>query len=1308
MKKLVLFILLLFSVVAAFSQAEIRNDGAVHATGNFPVALSKEIKGTSKTVKDTIDRNAIPMTFRDTGMFVYVTSLKKTYQLQDGITNTNWVEFITDTTHLRNDLNNTIATLDYKVPSVSDIPSLLSFQRGNNTSVIVRDTLTGGIFNWVSNAADDGGIYFSALGGGHWARNVDINGVLPEWFGAKRDGVTDDYDAFKLAAKSAQMIRKDVILSSGTYYLNNGDGDKIGRMIITKDVAFVGHNTIIKFSYNGLPLFAFIKSNGGGFSGARFIFTGTTQTSSDYTNKRLNDSMHIPLINTDPADWWAVFCGVGSNNLHFENLSFESNTPGVFPDNNYAHGISTCFYMRGNEETGETTKGLKIINVEFKDMIMGILTSGQENFIFDHLICSRRFGNLTTPPGHIIYLTGSNGWLKKQYNVNGVVSNIHDFGNSIPDGDLPSRDLAPLAIKWVRDTKFINITSNHKEGLIQSLLDVKDCYFENMFFEKKDTLASLSNVINVAGNPNDTIQNNTFKNITVISDSAFVRFTTLTGIPFLNNTFDNVLYKVDVNWNNRQTFQYQAFTINPSIGNSNIFKNIKFYPTKRLGDRYNKLMLIDTGANGTIGDVELMGDNIVSDIVPAIKDTTSVINIKGVPAGDTLFGSKKDGALYLLPTRKVITTNPRIWMGNSYYTEWGGIRTGLNLYSSRINPNAQTALQLFTFNNGVGYINYNDDGVEYHSQSFTPNNLNFKVSGYLNITNKANNSEIIRFDSSGIITVGGLGAAKIMNIRWNSAANGTFFDLYSHTDAVNSGVNFNLHGTGTSTTYLTDYKDDVIKNQIAFTNGATQIRSSIIQFTPLDVSYNMLRVDLRGIGIRRNPLFGLDINATIRGNKDSMSVYNTKSTRQVIVIDTSGSQWGRADIDSLITASRWIQNQNATKQTGVFYIQKGQADSIRVITLPANDSTDRVATTAWVKQQSFNGGITYSNGYGINLNNGVFSLDSNKMILDRGLQNFNGTNIYNLYVKPNSSAALSKMYVQDTLLAWKLFLYNGLQGGNPTISNSRNNRAFDFNYVGGSFGLIGNGNFDYTLPAKNGTLATTSDIISPQNGGTGLTTLGTAGQSIRVNTAGTGYEFYTPSSGGSGGTNNDFTTVPFSTSLAFDGNKAVSTTFTQTAPLTFTLAGSGNLIGKTIKFTINANSDTIIIPNAIYWKEFYPQEGKINDFELTYRADNNIDVKVSVRNANYSNVITLDTNQVSFDTYDGYRLDVITVETDANTMFSLGSAPGATDILKPEFLEQGSHTIYCKAIFYIAGTVYINKTNNANVMVSLPNPGLNK
>jgi hypothetical protein len=378
------------------------------------------------------------------------------------------------------------------------------------------------------------------------------------------------------------------------------------------------------------------------------------------------------------------------------------------------------------------------------------------------------------------------------------------------------------------------------------------------------------------------------------------------------------------------------------------------------------------------------------------------------------------------------------------------------------------------------------------------------------------------------------------------------------------------------------------------------------------------------------------------------------------------------------------------------------------------------------------------------------------LIINRGLQTYSGNNIYNLYVRPNSSAALSKMYVQDTLLAWKLFLYNGLQGGNPYISNSRNNRAFDFNYVGGSFGLIGSGNFDYTLPAKNGTLATTSDIVPVTlNQGTGISITGSNNSYIISATGGSGTStdttslsnrinakvddirrvgvnvqvlkngswttVYTDSLGTGSGTaidttslsnrintkNDNFTQVAFSTSLQFNTNK-ISNTYNQTAPLNFTLAGSGNLIGKTIKFTINSNSDTINIPNAIYWKDYYPQEGKINDFELTYRADNYIDVKVSVRNANYSNIITLDTNQASFDTYDGYRMDVITVETDANTTFSMGTAPGATDILKPEFLEVGSHTIYCKAIFYVADTVYINKTNSANVMVSLPNPGLNK
>jgi len=54
--------------------------------------------------------------------------------------------------------------------TVDDIPALLSYSRGDNTSVIVADPLRGGIFSWSSTGTPNGGTVFAASGGGVWNR----------------------------------------------------------------------------------------------------------------------------------------------------------------------------------------------------------------------------------------------------------------------------------------------------------------------------------------------------------------------------------------------------------------------------------------------------------------------------------------------------------------------------------------------------------------------------------------------------------------------------------------------------------------------------------------------------------------------------------------------------------------------------------------------------------------------------------------------------------------------------------------------------------------------------------------------------------------------------------------------------------------------------------------------------------------------------------------------------------------------------------------------------------------------------------
>jgi len=71
--------------------AEIRpND----STDTYPVAHTNEIQGGIHQVTDITARDAITTERRIIGMLCYVISENKTYQLQGGILNTNWVPWL--------------------------------------------------------------------------------------------------------------------------------------------------------------------------------------------------------------------------------------------------------------------------------------------------------------------------------------------------------------------------------------------------------------------------------------------------------------------------------------------------------------------------------------------------------------------------------------------------------------------------------------------------------------------------------------------------------------------------------------------------------------------------------------------------------------------------------------------------------------------------------------------------------------------------------------------------------------------------------------------------------------------------------------------------------------------------------------------------------------------------------------------------------------------------------------------------------------------------------------------------------------
>lgn len=93
--------------------------GAVNITGTIAPTDTNDIyathdsrygKGGYREVADLLERNAITLARRSDGMLVYVRSEDKIYKLENGLENTNWVDFNLSSSQVEYDNTNSVLT----------------------------------------------------------------------------------------------------------------------------------------------------------------------------------------------------------------------------------------------------------------------------------------------------------------------------------------------------------------------------------------------------------------------------------------------------------------------------------------------------------------------------------------------------------------------------------------------------------------------------------------------------------------------------------------------------------------------------------------------------------------------------------------------------------------------------------------------------------------------------------------------------------------------------------------------------------------------------------------------------------------------------------------------------------------------------------------------------------------------------------------------------------------------------------------------------------------------------------------------
>lgn len=131
-----------------------------------------------------------------------------------------------------------LQALGLRIETTASIITLENYN-GYSSTVYVTDSLRGGTFTYVSTGlVPDSGTVFPAngKGGGYWQRSIRGDGSWsPLWFGAKRDGITDDGHAFQLMNDAIAANGNKVTLGYGTYLINT-------PVTITKSLLFEGNN----------------------------------------------------------------------------------------------------------------------------------------------------------------------------------------------------------------------------------------------------------------------------------------------------------------------------------------------------------------------------------------------------------------------------------------------------------------------------------------------------------------------------------------------------------------------------------------------------------------------------------------------------------------------------------------------------------------------------------------------------------------------------------------------------------------------------------------------------------------------------------------------------------------------------------------------------------------------------------------------------------------------------------------------------------------------------------------------------------
>ena len=476
--------------------------------------------------------------------------------------------------------------------------------------------------------------------------------IMPYWFGAVMDGVTDDRDAFVATLAQANTLGLKVLVEKNIFL----DVEETGtKSIFFEDNTWIEGANDIKIIYNNLysPAFIIALSKNVTIKNIEFLYdqtydakaspndSGRNALNITQINRYLTTHRNITLTQTNnvwrgPSLYMATLLIEAATGVNLENVKFKAKgetadtfIPWVIK---FKEQYTTDQTVTNGVGDTDVTRDVKLTNITIDGAIMGIQGIVQD-FVADG-IKSLRYSDVQSsdgsnvggvdnwmPPPHLFYLNDDNS---TSYHPDGIkILNVVDLGDYVG-----TKNVRTVLSGYCNSLKLVghvenvvvdNYKSYRRDGL-GDLGGINNGVFKNIYAESTvgifDPSFQFSSLRSVG-----SLTNVSFDNMTIKDNTAVLEIYPLSTFKGDYVTMDNVHVYV----NELNTKAHGPFGISGSnnrVVNSSL--TIKKHTSTQdySGVIYHDNVTLDTGKNNSY-DILINGWRSIA--ADPIKKSTRVL-----------------------------------------------------------------------------------------------------------------------------------------------------------------------------------------------------------------------------------------------------------------------------------------------------------------------------------------------------------------------------------------------------------------------------------------------------------------------------------------------------------------------------------------------------------------------------------------------------------------------------------------------------------------------------------------------------------